>query len=336
MKNVLFWPYKYNDMLEDWRFPVYQMISAFAHYGYNILRHENFKCRDIEHASIYDFNKYRDDIDICIYNHTDISWITGNVVKSRKNLFFKPTVPEQGYTTIDELGYGPFSSVYYNKPDFEVFTENDINLFYSTDVDRWIKLRSNKWNDSFSPEKTEINEEDYYLVLGQCYGDEVVNRHDFGSYKNKIESIVAELTRVDSKRKIIVKLHPYTNGADQPMHGGFVEVIKNEIGRIGKNVIVYTGNLSIHDFLPKARCVLIANSGAGFEAMMHNKPIISWGNPEYHWITYKLVHLADMIRAINIENWFNEFKQKQFLYWYTKFYCFNDTKSCIRRVGELI
>lgn len=336
MKNVLFWPYKYDDMKVDWSIPVCNMVKAFNEYGFKVLRHFNFRFSDGQNTEVYDFNKYGHDIDICIYNHTDISLIIGDVIKSKKNLFFKPTVPERGYTTLDELGYGPYSSITYDKPSFEHYTKEEVNNFYETDVNKWIQSRSNKWFNQFKPIGTEINEEDYYLIVGQCYGDEVVKRHDFGSYKEKVEQIINEISRLDKNRKIVVKLHPYINGENQPMVGGFGEYIKNEIEKISSSVVVYTGNLSIHDFLPKARCVFISNSGAGIEAMMHNKPIVSWGNPEYHWATYRLIHLSDIIRAIRVEDWFDSFKQQQFLYWYTKHYCFYDYESCYRRVGEVI
>jgi len=320
----------------DWSIPVLHLINCFKSHNFQVLRHPNFKFTNDIDTEIYDFNKHRDDIDICIYNHTDISLIIGNVIKCRKNLFFKPTVPERGYTTLDELGYGPYSSITYEKPKFDIYSTEEINNFYETEVKNWIDMRSNKWFKDFNPVEKTIEEDDYYLIVGQCYGDEVIKRHEFGSYKEKVEQIIKEISRIDTTRKIIVKLHPYVNGAKEPMVGGFGEQIKSEIEKISSSVVVYTGNLSIHDFLPKARCVFIANSGAGIEAMMHNKPIVSWGNPEYHWATYRLIHLADIIRAIRVEDWFDKFKQQQFLYWYTKHYCFYNYESCYRRVGEVI
>ena len=323
-------------MKTDWPTPVSQLIYALRNNGYTILKQKDFICRGTEDIEIYDWNIHKNDIDICLYNHTDISHIIGNVVQSKKNLFFKPTVPKRGYTTLDPLGYGPYSSIYYEKPDFNTSTEETINSFYETQVKEWIQQRSSKWEGSFNPDGLLVQEEDYYLVLGQCFGDEVVKRHDYGSYREKLEAIVAEICRVDKKRKVVVKLHPYTNGESADKVGGFASLVQEYLEKISENVVVYSGNLSIHDFLPKCRCVFVANSGAGFEAMMHNKPIVSWGSPEYHWVTYKLVHLADTIRAIQTENWFNSFSQQQFLYWYTNNYCFFDNESCDKRLKQLI
>lgn len=337
MKNVLFLPYKYDDMKIDWSTPVSQMVLAFKKYGFRVLRDKDFKFIGHLNTEIYDLNEHGSEIDICMYNHTDISsLIPENKINCRKNLFFKATVPDKGFMTLDELGYGPYSSITYNKPNFEIFTKDIVNDFYSTEVKKWIIQRSNKWRGDFRPLNVEIKENDYYLIIGQCYNDEVITRYDFGSYKVKVEQIIKEIDRIDKKRKIIVKLHPYINGVGEPMTGGFGESIKKELENISRSVVVYTGNLSIHDFLPKARCVFVANSGAGIEAMMHNKPIISWGNPEYHWVTYKLIHLVDIARAIRTEEWFDMFKQQQFLYWYTKHYCFYDSDSCLRRVKEVI
>jgi hypothetical protein len=334
-KTVLFWPYKYNDMQSDWQIPVMQLSRSFNKLGYTVLRHPHFKCHGLnEVSSLYDSEKHKK-VDICLYNHTDISHIIGDIIPSNKNLFFKPTVPERGYTTLDTIGYGPYSSVTYEKPFFNKYSQGEVNDFYDIFVKRWIDQRSNKWKEHFTPENIEVKEKDYYLILGQCFGDEVITRHEFGSYEAKLHQIINELLRIDKDRTVLVKLHPYTNGKVTTTDG-FAQAIADRIKEISNRVIVYSGNLSIHDFLPNCRCVFVANSGAGIEAMMHNKPIVSWGNPEYHWVTYRLLHLADIIRAIDTKNWFNKFSQQQFLYWYTRYYCFYDDDSCERRILEVL
>jgi len=82
--------------------------------------------------------------------------------------------------------------------------------------------------------------------------------------------------------------------------------------------------------------VLLANSGAGIEVMMHRKPIISWGFPEYHWQTYDLRHLADLDRALDTGSWFVPGNSDKFLYWYFHHYCFYDQASADRKVAELL
>ena len=171
-------------------------------------------------------------------------------------------------------------------------------------------------------------------MLGQCDGDEVVTRHDFGSYVTKLEQVVRELARVDPERDIVVKLHPYMDG-EFAKDNVFSNSIKQKLSVISPKVRVYTGKSNIHNFIRNARCVLMANSGAGFEALMHHKPIIAWGFPEYHHVCYDLRHLASLMQAIKLD-WHDPKKSDQFLCWYMEKYCFYDLPSCERRVKELL
>jgi len=331
MKKVLFWNYKYSDMKESWREQVIWLSKAFKSEGFTILKHSKFICKGLD-CKIYDW-KRDTDLDYVIYNHADLSHLTGNIAKAKKNLFFKPTVPTRYHATLDELGYGSFSSISYNKPNFEQVDENKVKKFFDIKVKNWIENKETKWGNYYSSEDEEIKEKDYYLVLGQCAGDEVVTRHDFGNYLTKLYQIVKELVRVGDKQ-IVIKLHPYMDGVNAK-NDNFSRKIANELIKFGNKVTIYLGKSNIHKFLEKANCVILANSGSGFEAMMHHKPIIAWGYPEYHWVSYNLRHLADLIRAVKLD-WFNEKLSDKFLYWYCEKYCIFDQQSTIRRVKELL
>lgn len=331
MKKILFWGYKFFDMKVSWAKQVQWLAQALQQEGYIVLKHPKFIC-DIPGALIYDFKKDKE-LDIVIYNHTDISCLIGDIVKTKRNLFFKPTVPDEFHTTLDEMGYGAYSFITYNKPSFEKSNMQEVDNFFKTKVKNWIDTQSSKWGNRFKTKEVEIKEKDYYLVLGQCGGDEVVTRHDFGNYWQKLESVVRELNRVGDK-PIIVKLHPYSDG-EFAKTTEFAQMIGNKLAKIGKKVTVYIGKSNVHKFIEGANCVILANSGAGFEVMMHNKPIIAWGFPEYHWIAYDLRHLCDLRRALKLD-WFNKEKSDKFLYWYMTKYCFFDQDSANRRVKELL
>ena len=301
------------------------LANALRANGIDIVK-KDLKCKGLEAP---EYNHRRDNpCDIAIYNHIDISNLTGNEVKADRNWFFKPTVPDQFHTTLDTLGYGPFSSISYEKPDFE---NVDPGLFFASKVKAWVEMGSTKWGGFEN--KEEITDTDYWLVLGQCGGDSVNTHHDFGDYFTKLRQVVAELARVD-RRKIIVKLHPYTDGMDAT-DTILSDKLKAELEARSDQVKVYTGKVGIHNFIKNCRAVVLGNSGAGFEAMMHHKPIIAWGKPEYHWTSYDLRHLADLIRAIKLD-WFDAEKQDKFLCWYMETYCFYDQESCDRRVKALL
>ena len=188
--------------------------------------------------------------------------------------------------------------------------------------------------------KGSIRDTDYFLIVGQCFGDTVVSEQDFEfTYYYKLRGICEKLSKI-SKDKIIVKLHPYMNGKEK---GEFCSEdeqldnkIKYELEKISPSIEVHTGFRSIHDFLPNSKCVIVGNSGAGFEAMMHSKPIISFCQPEYHWITYDLRKICDLHRAIDTESWFDKELSDKFLYWYMKEYCFFNYKSAKDRLDDLL
>ena len=331
MKKALFWPYRYSNMKESWKTQTLWLSQALREEGYIVLRHKDFKCQGLENLIEYNWKRDKD-LDVVIYNHADISHLTGNIATSKSNWFFKPTVPTKYHTTLDELGYGSFSSISYKKPSFEDCNKQEVSNFFNTKVKEWVNDRSNKWGNQYKLADEDIKDSNYYLVLGQCGGDEVVTRHDFGNYFTKLENIVKELVRIGNKN-IIVKLHPFTDGTNAK-DNNFSKSIALRLIKLSKKVTVYIGKSNIHEFIEKANCVILANSGAGFEALMYSKPIIAWGYPEYHWVSYNLRHLSDLIRAIKLD-WFNKENCRKFLYWYTQKYCFYNLETCKRRVKEL-
>jgi len=330
MKAVI-WNYKFSDMKETWSEQILWIIEALNSLNVTVKKHKDFICKGTENLAVYN-HLIDNPCNICIYNHTDASNIIGNVVKANTNLFFKQTVPEVKYSTLDTLGYGPYSSITYKKPDFNSVDKQTVDNFFNTKVKKWITTKSTKWGKYFKNNEEVIKENNYILVLGQCGGDEVVTRHDFGVYFVKLESVVRELSRITNE-KIVVKLHPYTDGL-KATNDNLTQTLKAKLMNAGNNVIVYTGMTNVHSFIEKSKCVILANSGSGFEAMMHNKPIISWGFPEYHWVTYDLRHLCDLKNAIQLD-WFNLESQRNFLYWYMEKYAFYDKETCFKRVSEL-
>lgn len=331
MKAIL-WNYRFADFKDSWRLQLIWAVNSLIKYGVEVKKHKDLICRGLEHLELY--NPLTDNpSDIVLYNHTDNAHIIGNVVKSKVNWFFKPTVPDEWHTTLDELGYGPFSTITYQKPDFENVSDVEVNKFFETKVAEWKNLRKTKYGNYFKATEIDITDKDYFLVLGQCGGDEVVSKFDFGNYFSRLESIVKELVRI-SDRKIIVKLHPYTDGKDEK-NTLYSTELKIRFEKISDKIKVFTGHSNVQNFIKNCYCVLLSNSGAGFEAMMYGKPIIAWGFPEYRWISYDLRHLMDLINAIDL-NWFNLQKQRKFLYWYMEKYCFYDQKTTDTRVEELL
>lgn len=339
-KTVVFWPYVYKEHLDDsswsWGTRFNWLSQAFQKEGFEVLQHPDFIC-NLKGAKTYSGET---SCDIVVYNHCDITQIKGDVIEADKTLIFKPTVPDGKQTTLDELGYGSYSSITYEKPNFESVTDEEVSNFFDTRVKEWLDNNTSKWGaDHFTKRDSLVKNKDYYLVVGQCGGDSVVNHQDFGSYFMKLRSVVNYLLDLGDKH-VVVKLHPYMNGQYYVpgKDKDYIKEFKREYSGTseeGRTTII--GDFtSIHSLLPDAHCVFVGNSGAGFEAMMHHKPIVSFCYPEYHWVTYDLRKLCDIHNSVKVDNWFNKDLSDKFLCWYMDKYCFYDEESATRRLKELI
>ncbi len=258
--------------------------------------------------------------DIHIYNHCHISEL-----ETTKNIILKPTGPTSKHFALDTIGYANSSEIAFIEPDwynpFVQPTQDDFDYIQSL-----INKKSNKWDDSILLKwrKAQAIADDHILIIGQVPTDETVNGFGFGNHFTKLSMIVDKL----KDKNIIVKLHPSMKIENKE---------KVIIDRwIKNNIDVRTQFESIHDFLPKTRVAILENSTAGIECMMHGVPIISYGWPEYHWVTQKLQSLTQLNELVSDLSWHYKSDTEQFIHWYINRYLCHDLKSTQRRLSEII
>lgn len=90
-------------------------------------------------------------------------------------------------------------------------------------------------------------------------------------------NIVIERFR-GSEMTVVVKPHPKVNSVDH------MAMLIN----LGEQGLIEVRYDSIHDLLAKARAVITINSGVGSEAMLHRKPIYSFGASDYDVVTHRI------------------------------------------------
>ncbi len=84
---------------------------------------------------------------------------------------------------------------------------------------------------------------------------------------------------------------------------------------------------SIHKILPLSSKVLVANSGVGFEALIHGKQVYSFAASEYELATYVLSSLEQIEQVfLNVDQINNTWINK-FVYHYLKNCCFDARNS---------
>jgi len=170
--------------------------------------------------------------------------------------------------------------------------------------------------------------DDHILIIGQMPEDETVKGFGFGNHWDKMCQIIDKLDEYN----LVIKLHPRIRKASHRIRD-INKCIKEWESRGHQ---VFSAYESIHSVLPYTKVAIIENSTAGIECMMHDVPIISYGYPDYHWITKDLRILTTLRNSIDDLSWFNKEKSRRFLCWYVFRYLCSDIPTTHSRLGKLL
>jgi len=263
--------------------------------------------------------------DLHIYNHTARDLEPD---MPENSIIFKPTAPTSKHFQICDLGYANSSRITFEEPGYKgfIWTKN-ISWSY---IEKMVEDRSNKWDDSIllKWERAKNVPDDHILIIGQMPEDETVYGFSFGDHWKKMCMIIDKL----KDENLVIKLHPRIRKATHIIRNLNKQIEKWEDA--GHTVII--GFVSIHDVLPKTRLAITENSTAGIECMMHDVPIISYGYPDYHWITKDLRILTELRGYINDMSWYSKDDSRCFLLWYIYSYLCKDEMSTYKRLGEIL
>ena len=254
--------------------------------------------------------------DVHIYNHCLLNEIS---TQDKINIIFKPTAPSADYFALDTIGYAGASELAFEEP-VEVGAVDFTDAW--SIVDKLKKDKANKWDDSILLKwrKGKRTKSDHILVIGQMPDDETVTNFSFGDHTKKLESICRTLK---DERNVVLKLHPRYKPTKE-----FIKRIKSY------NVEIIDGFISIHDILPHTKVAIIENSTAGIECMMHDVPIISYGYPEYHWVTKKLQSLTQLPYLVKDTHWYDSGYAINFVCWYINHYLCRDINTTRNRLRD--
>lgn len=320
--------YKYKNLGKDWSIMYNNVIQSLRELNLDIrispfLNVDN-KPKDIKVG--IDDNKE----DIYIYNHSFPEEIEkGGFFNGVKSIFLKPTGPTNKHYSIDPLGYSSRVTITYDKPKFE-----NINYksYWDNEIFKIKKLRSHKWGEKykFKEYNTHIPD-DHILFIGQMPGDTSVNEFSFNHHIEDIEKIIDNL---DSKDPVVIKLHPFLKREAKPKYWSYIT----------KKIIYWRnmGHTVIDDFidiqliLPKTKLAVLENSTAGIECMMYDIPMITFGCPEYRWVSKELRHLVNINQYKNDLSWFNKELSRKFLVWYTRDWLCYDKTSTTKRLKQIL
>lgn len=261
-----------------------------------------------------------------VYNHTcrDLE-----PDMPENSIIFKPTAPTSKHFQICRLGYANSSEITFEEPVEYEYRKYD-NIEWN-EINDLIERRANKWDDSIMlkwPDAKDVKK-DHILIIGQMPEDETVMGFGFGDHWKKMCMIIDKL---EDRDNLVIKLHPRIRKASHRIKdiNKYIEEWKS------KGHQVFSSYESIHSILPYTKVAITENSTAGIECMMHDVPIISYGYPDYHWITNDLRILTKLRNSVDDLTWFNKEKSRRFLCWYVFDYLCYDIPTAMRRLEEIL
>lgn len=338
MKKVNFCANRFRDLSGNWKLMYLNVINAFHELGYDINKSKFLTCADLP-PFVNSTIKEDSEEDVYVYNHVPKSnLIEKDFYLGRKTLILKPTGPTPEYFTIDTEGYAASSSITYTKPCFEGY---DSTTFFEDKVPFIKESREHKWSDR--PELQFLDSEvpvpdNHILIMGQMPGDETVTKMSFGDHWRKLEAIVDFLSKRDYP--LVVKVHPTLKRESNKPNDEGITGWSYYYARIkewkAKGVTVLYGFESLHDILPKTKIAILENSTSGIDCLLYDVPIISYGYPEYHWVTFDLRHLQQLPQALGNLDWYSKELSRSWLSWYcVEYQCYNYS-STLKRLKEIL
>ena len=267
-----------------------------------------------------------DEADLHVYNHTarDLE-----PYMPENSIIFKPTAPTSKHFQICKEGYANSSEITFDEPweyEMRLYSDTDLN-----EIKTLIDNRANKWDDSIMlkwPEAEDVKD-DHILIIGQMPEDETVMGFGFGDHWKKMCQIIQKL---NDRPNLVIKLHPRIRKASHRIRDINLQIERWE--EAGHQV--FSNYESIHSILPHTRVAITENSTAGIECLMHEVPVISYGYPDYHWVTKDLRGLTRLNDYINNLSWHDKELSRQFICWYIFDYLCCDIPTTMKRLEELL
>lgn len=233
------------------------------------------------------FNEY----DAVIFWHgSNSGWPRFESIQESNVWYIKESCVTQ-YFEFDRLGYSGWSALI-PPAHLEAITEQDI-IDTKYVIADYIKANRSKLQQHWDIYKSD---EPYILVTGQTSSDTVIALSQFGDYE---ETWITGLEILDTfDIPILFRPHPGTTYCVDHISAD-MELYNRLQDHPWKNVTFGSNGYSIHGMIENSLGVVTINSGTGFEALMHNKPVFTLGTAEYDSVTYQCKTKDDIF---NIKN----------------------------------
>jgi hypothetical protein len=170
------------------------------------------------------------------------------------------------------------------------------------------KLHASGLSKCVQDEITDKTPDNFILVPVQIPRDYTIKWHSPVTVRYFIDSIQA--WAVENKYHVCFKMHPHNTG-DIDLHQSIDDAIAGS-----RYVHKVKGN--IHELIKRSSGLFVINSGTGFEALIHGKPVATFGACDYSRATFN----ADIRRLDEARTALYSYKEEfrriayKFVFWY--------------------
>jgi hypothetical protein len=267
--------------------------TALSELGHDVIEQQ-------QHPSIADDLR---DASFRIYAHQTRRDVPGD-------LFYKQMhLPD--LFTIDSLGWGADHSKMQEPPDLTGIEGTLAERFVGS-----LRLKFLETGTSKLPQpgrKASVSFPDDYIFVPLQTPRDYVQVHHAPFPVLSFVHLVASWAN-EAKQRIVFKLHPglyCTSDCDN-------EIINAVNHYAGASDYIDCLNVNVHDLIIGSRGVFTINSGVGFESLIHGKPVVTFGNCDYKWVTFRAD--ADCLNAARafVFGYTDELRQEanRFIYHY--------------------
>jgi hypothetical protein len=200
--------------------------------------------------------------------HTEKPYWSGP--KKNNTRFYMQTVFPWLFT-IDELGWGGGAKFLDTFDPNKMYSDGAFNK-----MREYALSGKSKFSQPSKGDPVEINSPTIFVPL-QLPHDETIKYHADITVPEFVEALCKWADESDDRPNILFKGHPVNLTSMEPLRR-IIERYKR---------VIYRTDLNIHEIIPKVDAVYVINSGTGQEAMLHDKPVVAFGDCEYQGAVIK-------------------------------------------------
>lgn len=188
------------------------------------------------------------------------------------------------YFYFDDSGYSGWSMLAGRDLQAGV-ADGDAEAYYARRVLPWVRAGRSKYAQP--PLSPNMLAPGYVAIFTQVQGDLVLDlaRHES---RDMVTAVLREARQLGIPA--VLKLHPRCTDAN------FRAFAFDAARQYGAAI----AHLNVHQIIAGARCVAVVNSGAGFEALCHLKPVLSFGASDYETAATPIHSLTELASAIAV------------------------------------